>query len=109
MSTYDPTEHKRMLNKMKEVGKQDLWEETLNNILIPALYAKFTQNPVPKEFLMNTADRKIGEASYDSDWGIGVDLCHPNMLDERYWSGRNRLGKALMEVQQTLSKMNSLQ
>lgn len=104
MATNDPYEHKRMLNAMREAGKQDLWESTLDNILVPALYAKFAQNPAPKEFLMNTEERKIGEATMDLSWGIGVDLRHPHVFDERYWTGNNRLGRALMEVRFRLSQ-----
>lgn len=103
MSTNDAFEHKRMLNQMREDGKDDLWESGLDKILVPALYAKFSQNPLPKEFLMNTNDRTIGEASYDLQWGIGVDLCHHAVLNEKYWTGNNRQEKALMEVRRRLS------
>lgn len=53
---------------------------------------------------MNTEERKIGEATMDLCWGIGVDIRHPNVLDERYLTVNNRLGKALMKVRFRLTQ-----
>jgi ribA/ribD-fused uncharacterized protein len=61
--------------------------------------AKFQQNLTLREFLLDTGDRILVEASpVDKIWGIGLAADHPDALFPEKWPGLNLLGIALMEV-----------
>lgn len=94
----DPSEHKRTLNALRDKNP-DQWEETVENVLLVALRAKFQQNDSLKKFLCNTHPRRIGEASLNTKWGIGMSLTCDDVLDTTKWNVEgNRLGKALEKV-----------
>lgn len=72
------------------------WEDVKYDVMIDALTAKFGNNLKLKEILLSTGDALIYEDSpYDKVWGTGVRGA--------VGSGRNLLGKALMQVRQDLS------
>lgn len=98
----DPSEHKQVLNSLREKNT-DSWEETVENVLLTVLRAKFKQNEHLKKFLCDTFPRKIGEASINPQWGIGMPLNHEDVLDISKWNENgNRLGKALEMVRNEL-------
>lgn len=64
---------------------------------------KFSQNQKLREFLINTQDRIIVEASpVDPIWGIGMAEDHKDIKNPQAWRGENLLGFALMEVRDEL-------
>jgi len=68
--------------------------------------AKFSQHADLKEFLLNTGDRVIVEASpYDRIWGIGMATTDANAENPARWKGLNLLGFALMEVRERLKEV----
>ena len=70
--------------------------------MVNVLKSKF-QIPELKEALLRTGDRIIVEASpYDKIWGVGLEENDPRILNEKNWRGQNLLGKALIEVRQSL-------
>jgi ribA/ribD-fused uncharacterized protein len=100
LETSDP-------NKIKQLGRavknfnQTIWDENKYEIMKIGLTHKFIQNIDLKVELLRTKDAHIVEASpFDKIWGIGL-----NEQDARYkeWRGENLLGKALMDVRQTLN------
>lgn len=98
----DPSEHKRALNSLRE-NKAEEWEETVKSVLLAALRAKFKQNNSLKTFLCSTHPKKIGEASLNTKWGIGMSLTNKDVLDKTKWNVEgNRLGKALERVRNEL-------
>lgn len=98
LTMEDPSEHKRVLNSMR-ASNPEKWEEPVENILKVALNAKFFQNPALRTFLSETHPRKIGEASLDTKWGVGLFLKHPDVLNTEKWNQEgNRLGKALKSL-----------
>lgn len=98
----DPSEHKKVLNSLREKNP-DQWEETVESVLLAALRAKFKQNTTLKKFLCDTFPRKIGEASVNPIWGIGLQLTHEDVLDTTKWNENgNRLGKALEVIRNEL-------
>lgn len=94
----DPSDHKKTLNSLKDKNPED-WEDTVENVLLTALRAKFKQNGNLRKFLCDTSPKKIGEASVNPKWGIGMSLTNDNVLDTMKWNENgNRLGKALEVV-----------
>ncbi len=68
------------------------WEEVKDEIMRKAVYAKFSQNNEIRDILIGTfPDNIIEKTSNDYYWGCGKDF-----------SGKNMLGKILMEVRSTL-------
>jgi len=68
------------------------WETAKDDIMREALRAKFTQNEELKQILLETGDAYLVEhTKNDSYWGDGGD-----------GSGKNMLGKLLMELREQL-------
>ena len=67
--------------------------------------AKFSQNAELKEFLLNTDNRVLVEASpVDKIWGIGLAVDDKNIENPLMWQGLILLGFALMEVRDDLMR-----
>ena len=96
MLTTDPTQMKKLGGSVK--GNIQKWYAEARDTVLPAIRAKFSQNPKLKEYLLKTDNKIIGEASLDSFWGISLKLSNPNIKDINLWSGKNEMGKILMTV-----------
>lgn len=94
-----PFESRKKLNEIREAcAKMPAWTEKAKTVLQEGLLAKFSQNPKLKQFLLETGDRKVGEASTDAFWGTGLRIGQENDLDHTFWTGQNTLGVQLMEL-----------
>jgi len=77
-------------------------QKRLEIVIEGSLY-KFNQHPDLKEFLINTKDRLLVEASpVDTIWGVGLAAADEKIKDPAKWNGLNLLGFALMEVRDQL-------
>ena len=84
---------------------ESIWLEHRRAIVVRGNVSKFEQNEALKEFLVNTGDRILVEASLrDKIWGIGLEQNHTDAADLNKWRGLNLLGFALMEVRNILRK-----
>ena len=99
--------------KIKELGRNirpfnnDVWIACREEIVYNGNLAKFRQNPVLLEKLLETGGSVLAEASpFDRIWGIGLSASDPAARDSSRWRGQNLLGKALMEVRATLAEEN---
>jgi len=102
MIESDPSKQKAIGRKVKNFNK-DEWEEIARKVVYEANLAKFTQHPDLYDFLMETGDKEIVEASpYDCIWGIGLGASDERIYDRDQWRGTNWLGEALMEVRKEL-------
>ncbi|WP_310554701.1 NADAR family protein [Flavobacterium sp.] len=95
----------------KAIGRQVrnfndvIWNEKRGEIVIKGNLEKFTQNKELKEFLLNTKERILVEASpVDAIWGIGLTADNEKAQNPKQWRGLNLLGFALMEVRDELRK-----
>jgi len=71
---------------------RDDWEQVKDDVMRRAVLKKFETHEAARELLLSTDDQDIVEnAPGDCYWGIGKD-----------GSGKNMLGKILMEVRATL-------
>lgn len=82
------------MTRREDVEIRSDWDDVKVDVMRDAVYAKFSQNPDLKERLLNTGDAELVENSpVDYFWGIGQD-----------GSGKNVLGKILMEVRDQLKE-----
>lgn len=93
----------------KELGRkvrnfdQASWLEHRCAIVIAGNYAKFAQHPELENYLLQTGERILVEASpLDHIWGIGMDRHDPGAAHPAQWKGSNLLGFCLMEVRDQL-------
>lgn len=96
-------------NEAKKLGREvqnfdgSRWLAARWDIVLRGNLAKFSQHSALREFLLNTNDRIIVEASpYDQIWGIGLAATDPNAENPDKWRGLNLLGFALMAVRAQL-------
>jgi ribA/ribD-fused uncharacterized protein len=83
---------------------QHTWESHRFDIVGAANMAKFGSHPELKDYLLNTGERILVEASpVDAIWGIGLAEDDPACENPNHWKGKNLLGFALMMVRDQLS------
>ena len=80
------------------------WDAEKYNIMKEILVSKFTQHDDLKDVLLNTGEHVLAEANRnDNDFGIGMSLNHPHVLDQRKWArNSNKLGSILMDIRAEL-------
>lgn len=94
----DPVQAKFILSALREDNVQR-WDELVQATALEGLEAKFRQNEAMRNYLCNTKDLVIGEASTNSRWGVGMTLEHKDILDATKWSeSGNLLGRCLMKI-----------
>jgi ribA/ribD-fused uncharacterized protein len=87
---------------------EEKWDRARFGLVVRGNLAKFGQNPELAEFLLNTGNRVLVEASpVDQIWGIGLAADDPRAEAPGEWKGLNLLGFALMEVRQMLREGTS--
>lgn len=93
----------------KELGRQvrnfedSMWNEKRFKIVVDGCLQKFTHHQDLKQFLLNTKDRVLVEASpIDRIWGIGLTADSDKAENPKQWNGLNLLGFALMEARDLL-------
>ncbi|SKA43723.1 hypothetical protein SAMN04488128_106243 [Chitinophaga eiseniae] len=97
-----PAEAKKLGRQVRQFDPA-VWDEHKSNIVIAGNLLKFSQHPELKEFLINTKDRVLVEASpVDTIWGIGMKSDHEHVENPLRWRGQNLLGYALMAVRDKL-------
>ena len=102
MSATTPHDYKK-LGRMVSGFVPETWNVRKYDIVVQGNKAKFSQNPVLKEYLLSTGDAILAEASpYDKIWGICLDREHAEKGSVEQWRGENLLGCALMEVRDWL-------
>ncbi|MBX3253823.1 MAG: NADAR family protein [Chitinophagaceae bacterium] len=79
------------------------WQKNAYQYVVEGNRLKFSQHSALKQFLVNTKDAIIVEASpFDNIWGIGIKDYE---TDPFKWQGTNLLGFALMEVRDILKEI----
>jgi ribA/ribD-fused uncharacterized protein len=78
---------------------ETIWNDKRFEIVVSGNLEKFKQHNDLKEFLLNTKERVLVEASpEDKIWGIGLTADSDKAENPKRWNGLNLLGFALMEV-----------
>lgn len=104
MESHDPMTIKKLGRKVRDFNA-DVWEKNCREIVRKGNFAKFSQNPKLKEYLLDTGDKILVEASpKDTIWGIGLSEDSPQACNPHLWPGENLLGFTLMEVRDMLKE-----
>ncbi|WP_229217079.1 NADAR family protein [Dyadobacter luteus] len=111
LDTYDRILNARTPAEAKDLGRkvknfdEDVWNKERINIVIQGNLQKFGQNKNLKDFLLNTKDRVLVEASpVDTIWGIGLAADDVKTENPSKWDGLNLLGFALMTARDILGQ-----
>ncbi|MBB4902318.1 NADAR family protein [Streptomyces griseomycini] len=79
------------------------WSRERFRIVVEGSVHKFAAHPDLRDFLLNTGERVLVEASpVDRVWGIGLAANDAGAADPERWRGPNLLGFALMEARARL-------
>ena len=79
------------------------WVRRRFDLVVAGNHAKFSQHPALAQFLLQTGQRVLVEASpADRIWGIGLAADDERAADPARWPGLNLLGFALMEARAKL-------
>lgn len=107
---FDRIIKKESPKDVKDLGRQiknfdaEVWNTSKFNIVKQGNFLKFSQNEKLKQFLKQTKNKILVEASpVDPIWGIGMTEDNPNASTPSLWKGENLLGFALMEVRDELN------
>ncbi|GEM50598.1 NADAR family protein [Empedobacter brevis] len=98
----------------KEIGRNvkhynnEIWDTVKYKIVVAGNFHKFYQNEKIRDFLLNTAEKIIVEASpEDTIWGIGLAEENKEINNLYLWRGENLLGFVLMEVRNILKQITT--
>lgn len=67
------------------------------SVMTDIVTAKFHQNPKLTDYLINTEDSQLYEATHDEFWGVGLPIHAQDVLEEK-GKGQNKLGLILMAL-----------
>ena len=94
----------------KALGRQvqgfdlNIWNQKKFDIVVEGNVHKFSQNKALGQFLLNTRDRVLVEASpVDPVWRIGLRETDGRVYNPKSWQGENLLGFALMVARDRLA------
>lgn len=105
LKVSNPKEMK-MLGKRVRNFDENKWKEHRVEIVKRGNMAKFSQNAELLNFLLQTENKVLVEASpYDQVWGIGLQGTDKEAQNPNTWNGLNLLGFTLMEVRDELRGM----
>lgn len=97
-----PREAKALGRQVRGFNEQ-VWAQRRFDLVVAGNVAKFGQNPDLRDYLLDTGDRVLVEASpRDRVWGIGMAASDELATDPASWRGLNLLGFALMEARHQL-------
>ena len=102
LASNDPKEIKELGRKV-QCFDEAVWNIRSYDVVYEGTCLKFSQNFALREFLLNTGETTIVEASpNDRIWGVGMSQDDSAIRDPLKWKGKNLLGFILMEVRNEL-------
>ena len=102
LAAVSPAAAKKWGRKVRNFD-QKTWEAHRFEIVKNGNLHKFSQNEDLKQYLLQTGERVLVEASpYDKIWGIGKKADFPGIENPHHWDGLNLLGFALMATRDLL-------
>ncbi|MEX5637895.1 NADAR family protein [Parafrankia sp. FMc2] len=103
LAAASPGEAKTLGRQVRDFD-EEIWASRRYDIVVRGSFAKFSQDPALREYLVGTSRRTLVEASpLDRVWGIGIAADDERAGRPSAWPGLNLLGFALMEVRGLLA------
>ena len=81
---------------------REKWLKSAKDMCEGGIYEKFHQNDSLANLLISTGEQTLVEASWDTDWGIGITLQDNRCLYKQTWYSQGLLGEILEEVRSGL-------
>ncbi len=101
MASRCPYEMKTLSYDIKGFD-QDKWNEVAESVADTVLTAKIKQSNYCRQFLLDTKDLELAEASPKSLWGCGYALSDEEVMDPINWPRIGYAGKTLMRLRDEL-------
>ena len=76
------------------------WKNKAEMVMQTALEVKFAIPPM--KLALQKSEKTIGEATRHELWGIGLTIGNKYAFQPKNWTGKNLLGKLLMEIKRKL-------
>jgi hypothetical protein len=106
LNSNDPKTAKSLGRKVKNFDAE-IWSNNCRSLVGRGNYEKFKQNKLLLDFLLDTGNKVLVEASpYDKIWGIGLNAQDERSKDPNTWNGTNLLGFVLMLVRRRIRYEN---
>ena len=87
--------------KLHDLGKKikydQIWNNGKLNVLDELNYLKFSQNPILGQFLLDTGDTTLYEATKDPFYGCGLTLAQRKSINDQS-PGKNEFRKSVMRA-----------
>ena len=99
----DPSDAKHYSHKIRNLNFGE-WNKRKEGIMKDILKVKFRNTTLAK-LLKDTGAKHLAEAGKDDSWATGIPLYNKSAFDKKKWSGKNLLGKILMEVRDELNHL----
>jgi ribA/ribD-fused uncharacterized protein len=90
------------LGKHIKQFRKETWLQKVKSVMFRANLAKYEQNPHARHALLQTREKKLGEATIDPFYGIGERLSSKTVTNHSTWAGNNLMGTVLEEVRSKL-------
>ncbi len=103
MASRDPYEMKRLSYEIEGFNQAE-WNSCAEDVANTVLKAKVTQSKFCRDFLLDTKDLELAEASEKSLWGCGYSLDDDDILDPINWSRIGYAGRVLMDLRANLRR-----
>ena len=102
MNSIDALDSKEIARDITNYNK-DEWNRNAEEECYEGIRQKFLQNPHMYNYLLDTGNKTIAEATYDNVWGTGVPLSHKDCLNPTKWTSSGVpktgiLGRILMKI-----------
>jgi ribA/ribD-fused uncharacterized protein len=105
MRQKHPRQQKNLGRTLKNFDLQ-VWRTHARQIVYEGCFYKFTQDKNAFDYLMNTMDHYLVEASpTDTVWGIGMAESEDGIQDPKNWRGTNWLGQVLTCLREDIIKI----
>lgn len=102
LEATSPRQHKALGRKVRNFDEA-VWKRNREAIVTDGSRAKFAQNAMLRQALLDTVGTELVEASpFDRIWGIGLAATDARATDPSQWRGQNLLGKILTRVRDEL-------
>jgi ribA/ribD-fused uncharacterized protein len=102
MNSPNPKQQKKLGRTVKGFNR-NRWMVVAPPLVRQCSMAKFEQNPVLRDILLQSFPKILVEANpFDSRWGIGLSASDERSLSRKTWRGENLLGFILTSVRDTM-------